>query len=72
VWRKRRKEKIISSMPLRKYRIFLHEVKAPEMHLPSDSFGLTPRGEDAVLSQPPRSNLRAVGADFFVSREGRA
>jgi hypothetical protein len=42
------------------------------MHLPSDSFGLNQRGEDAVLFDPSRSNLRAVAADFFFAREGRA
>jgi hypothetical protein len=43
------------------------------MHLPSDSFGLNQRGEDAVLIHRPRSNLRTVAADFFLlSCAGRA
>jgi hypothetical protein len=52
-------------MPQREYRIFLPEVKAPEMHLPSDVSLPNDSSPNGAKAQRPRSNLRAAGTDFF-------
>jgi hypothetical protein len=70
VLRKRQKEKIISSTPPGKYRIFLHQVKAAEMHLPSHDFEPNATGHAGPFAHRLQSNLRAADTFFFLAREG--
>jgi len=70
VFRKRLKEKIISSMSRSKYRIFLHQVKAAEMHLPSHDFVPNAVGRAGARTQRRQCNLRAADPFIFSAREG--